>query len=159
MESNEGRKDDGVGDTGERKLPWALLPFDALEEVVKALQHGATKYGDRNWERGMNWSRLLSATFRHLVAFTKGETKDPETGLHHLAQAICNLLFLLAYVKRGVGKDDISRVDSKPSVSDLVEVYEKFYTANTTPRQYDLLRGREPVLPLKFNCDRNIQRL
>ena len=141
MESNEGRKDDGAGGTGERKLPWALLPFDALEEVVKALQHGATKYGDRNWERGMNWSRLLSAAFRHLVAFTKGETKDPETGLHHLAQAICNLLFLLAYVKRGVGKNDIQPQvgEWNPIISDFFKVVD------------------EPVLTPTF--DRNIQRL
>ena len=104
MESNEGIKHDN------EKLPWALLPFDALEEVVRALQHGAAEYGDRNWEKGMNWSRLLSATFRHLVAFATGKITDPETGLYHLAQAICNLLFLLAYVKRGVGTDDVTPV-------------------------------------------------
>lgn len=146
MESKEGRKNDGVGGTGERKLPWALLPFDALEEVVKALQHGATKYGDRNWEKGMNWSRLLSATFRHLVAFAKGETKDPETGLHHLAQAICNLLFLLAYVKRGIGTDDIPSSKGISPEAWLPRAIHGPYISDPV-KEFDLFQGCPPVKP------------
>lgn len=107
--SLEGRKDDGLGGTGASKARWDLLPFDAVDEVVKVLTHGAGKYGDRNWEKGMKWSRILAATFRHLVAFARGQRRDPETGLHPLAHAACDILFLLAYELRGLGENDLPR--------------------------------------------------
>jgi hypothetical protein len=88
------------------KAPWALVPFDATTEVVKVLGAGSAKYGGRNWEKGMDFSRPFSATMRHLTAWWQGEDHDPETGLSHLAHAACNTLFLLAYSLRGVGRDD-----------------------------------------------------
>lgn len=96
----EGRKDDSG------KLPWHLLPGDAIEEIVKVLQFGANKYSERNWEKGMLWSRCFSALMRHMWAWWRGEECDPETGLSHLAHAGCCILFLLAYEKRAVGNDD-----------------------------------------------------
>lgn len=89
------------------KLPWHLLPFDALEEVVKVLQHGAAQYGDRNWERGMRWSRVYAAALRHVTAYVWKGRRDPDTGLSHLAHLVCCALFLLAYECRGVGEDDL----------------------------------------------------
>lgn len=88
------------------KLPWHLLPADAVEEIVKVLQFGATKYGERNWEAGMGWNRPFAALMRHMWSWWRREEVDPETGLSHLAHAGCCLLFLLAYVKRAVGKDN-----------------------------------------------------
>lgn len=96
----EARKDD------QEKLPWHLLPPDAVEGIIAVLQFGATKYGERNWEKGMAWSRPFSALMRHMWAWWRGETHDPETGITHLAHAGCCLLFLLAYENRGVGTDD-----------------------------------------------------
>jgi Domain of unknown function (DUF5664) len=88
------------------KLPWYLLPGDALEEVVKVLDFGARKYRERNWEVGMKWSRCFGACMRHMWAYWKGEDNDPETGLSHLAHAMCCVMFLLAYHLRKVGEDD-----------------------------------------------------
>ncbi len=88
---SEGRKYDG----GKPML--ALLPVRSLEEVGKVLTMGASKYDPWNWAGGMAWSRLISACLRHLFAFMRGEDKDPESGLSHLAHAICCLLFLLEY--------------------------------------------------------------
>jgi hypothetical protein len=88
------------------KLPWDLLPTDALRGVVRVLAFGAGKYGRHNWANGMNWSRLYAATFRHLTAWYEGEKTDPETGCSHLSHALCCLLFLAAYEVRGVGRDD-----------------------------------------------------
>jgi hypothetical protein len=96
----EGRKDDGG------KLPWHLLPSDAVEEILKVLAFGAAKYEPRNWEKGMAWSRPFAALMRHMWAWWRGEKADPETGLSHLAHAGCCLLFLLAYEQRKIGKDD-----------------------------------------------------
>lgn len=52
-------------DLGKRR--WSLLPWDAVEEVVKVLEFGAQKYADRNWEKGMDWDRLFDASMRHKI--------------------------------------------------------------------------------------------
>ena len=96
----EGKKlDDG-------KLPWHLLPGDAVEEIVGILDFGAKKYAPRNWEKGMSWSRCFSALMRHMWAWWGGESVDKETGKSHLAHAGCCILFLIAYEKRKTGLDD-----------------------------------------------------
>jgi hypothetical protein len=97
------------------KLPWDLLPYDALAEVVKVLQFGAKKYTARNWEKGIRYSRLYSAAKRHLdgdgnlsKGWWNGETYDKETGINHLAHSICELLFALSFEVRNnrIGLDD-----------------------------------------------------
>lgn len=97
---SEGRKDDA------EKNRVDLLPFDALEEVAKVLTFGARKYADRNWERGMDWMRVFGGVMRHMWAWVRGEDRDPESGLLHLAHATCDTLFLLAYALRTVGIDN-----------------------------------------------------
>lgn len=100
MEKAEGRKDD----TG--KDPWHLLPWDAVKGIVRVLAFGSKKYGDRNWENGMAWSRCFSALIRHLSAWWHGEGKDEETGYSHLWHAGACILFLIAFEIRQVGQDD-----------------------------------------------------
>ena len=96
----EGRKDD------QGKLPYHLLPSDAIEEILCVLDYGQRKYSPRNWEKGMDWSRPFSALMRHMWAWWRGENVDPETGYSHLAHAGCCVLFLLSYQKRVIGNDD-----------------------------------------------------
>jgi len=86
-------------DTG--KAPWHLLPFDAVDQVVAVLRAGAEKYAPRNWEGGRAYSHDFSAALRHLTAWWEGENADPQSGLHPLAHAACDVLFLLAFVVRG----------------------------------------------------------
>ena len=89
-ESSEGKK----FDTG--KLSYTLLPFSAITEVVNILEFGKQKYGRDNWKKVPNAKeRYLDACFRHLISYVEGETKDPESGRHHLAHAVCCLLFVL----------------------------------------------------------------
>jgi len=103
------------------KLPMDLLPPEALRQVAAILAYGATKYETWNWRKGMKWSRLIAATFRHLVTFMDGEDADPESGLPHLAHACCNLCFLLQYVKEHPEFDDrYVRPASGSSASDAV---------------------------------------
>jgi hypothetical protein len=58
----------------------------AQEEEALALEHGANKYGERNWLQGdgINMSPYLSAMKRHIDAILDGEDIDPESGVHHL---------------------------------------------------------------------------
>jgi hypothetical protein len=89
------------------KPRWDLVPWDVLEDVVMVLNYGAGKYEDRNWEKGMKWSRMFAAAIRHIIRhFFFREYLDPESGKPHLSHAICCLMFLDAYAKRNVGEDD-----------------------------------------------------
>lgn len=94
-----GRKNDGG------KLRWSLLPWDAMTDVVRVFMFGAYKYGERNWELGMDKSRLMDAAIRHITRWQCGEEKDIETGINHLAHAIVSLLMIIAYTVRGNNKD------------------------------------------------------
>lgn len=85
-----GRKDDSD------KPRWDLLPWGPLSEVVGVLTYGAKKYAPDNWKHVSNpRSRYFSAALRHVVAWQTGELIDPESGHHHLAHAICCLLFCI----------------------------------------------------------------
>jgi len=80
----------------QEKERYDLVPVLALEEVAKVLTVGAAKYDDENWRKVPNATRrYFSATQRHLAWVRKGQTHDSETGLHHYAHAITNLMFLL----------------------------------------------------------------
>ena len=98
-------------DEGKRR--WDLVPWDAVEEVCRVLEHGAGRYGARNWERGIDYSRLFAAAMRHLTAWWGGEVDDPQSRRPHLAHAACCVLFLLALEMRGHDE-----YDDRPCVSD-----------------------------------------
>lgn len=78
------------------KLQYHLLPRRAEREVVRVLMHGAAKYSADNWRsvEPMN-ERYYDAARRHLDAFMSGQLLDGESGLHHLAHAVCCVLFML----------------------------------------------------------------
>lgn len=85
-----------------------LLPPAALLAVAEVLSHGAAKYGRHNWRfaGGLAWSRLVAALLRHLLAWQRGEDKDGDSGLPHLAHAACCALMLCEYQATGGGTDD-----------------------------------------------------
>ena len=80
------------------KLRWAtLLPWDALEQVVRVLEFGAVKYSVDNWRHVPDARyRYRDALLRHTVAMIRGEDTDPESDLPHAAHAACCALFLVA---------------------------------------------------------------
>ena len=85
-----GRKDDSG------KLPWHLLPWEQVAEIVKVLKFGAGKYAPENWKLVPNArERYFDAALRHITAWFSGVKKDPETNLSHLAHAGCCILFLM----------------------------------------------------------------
>ena len=66
---------------------------NALTEVSKVGTFGAAKYTDDGWKsvEGAQ-ERYLSAAYRHMLAFQRGERLDKDSGLPHLAHAAWNLL-------------------------------------------------------------------
>ncbi len=80
----------------ENKIQWDLLPWCEVEEVVKVFQFGNTKYEKNDWMKVENKrDKYFAAALRHIIAWWNGESKDSESGLNHLAHAICCLLILM----------------------------------------------------------------
>lgn len=73
------------------------FPIRGLESTVRVLEFGAKKYAKGNWAKGMSWSVCFTCTMSHLSKSFQGEEHDEESGINHLAHAMCNMLFLLGY--------------------------------------------------------------
>jgi len=101
LKPGEGRKDDAGKPTP--LLVSELMPKFAIREVDAVLEFGAKKYAPGNWRKVPNaLDRYYDAALRHIRAFVKHRTTDgghadAETGLHHLAHAVCCLLFLAEF--------------------------------------------------------------
>lgn len=83
------------GSVAKGTLGW--FPVSAFEPVVRVLEFGAKKYAKGNWAKGMSWSVCFTCTMSHLGKAFQGAENDAESGLPHLAHALCNMLFLLGY--------------------------------------------------------------
>ena len=82
-----------------------LLPTEALESIAEVMTFGAKKYGDHNWRNGLDWTRLVGSSMRHLSSWVGGEELDPESGLSHIAHLGANVLMLMTSIKLRLGKD------------------------------------------------------
>lgn len=107
-EDTAGRKND------EGKRRWNLMPWNAVEEVVKVLEFGAYKYGRNTWKYESNARmRYFDVAMRHLLAWKNKDERtdkdkcDEESGLPHLAHAACCILFMLAIDKKEVEDDNM----------------------------------------------------
>jgi len=85
----------------------SLVVSKAWLEVAKVGTFGAEKYGDHNFRKGMKWSRLIDAAFRHMILYVSGERIDKESGCSHLAHIAWNILALLEFEIEGIGEDDL----------------------------------------------------
>ena len=88
------------------KLRMDLIPPEADLAIARVLTQGSTKYGDRNWEKGMAVSTVLASLKRHLLAYEMGEDLDDESGEPHLSHVLTNAAFLVTYFERGMVETD-----------------------------------------------------
>lgn len=72
-----------------------VSPF-ALARLAKWYELGAIKYSDRNWEKGIPFSRYLDSAMRHLNKFAIG--MDDED---HLAAAAWNIFAMMHHQELG----------------------------------------------------------
>ncbi len=80
-------------DTGKARTD--LLPPRALLAVAGVLEYGCRKYAAGNWRKVDDTGRYIAAGLRHVFAYMTGERVDAESGLPHLAHAVCCLCFIL----------------------------------------------------------------
>lgn len=90
----------------QEKLRYDLIPTEVMEALAHIYTMGAVKYGPHNWERGIAWSRIIGATFRHLYSWLSGKEIDEESGKSHLWHVLWNVAALVTYEQRKVGTDD-----------------------------------------------------
>jgi len=108
LKSGGNKKDEG-------KLRYDLIPADVEEEIARVFTFGATKYGDRNWESGIKYSRLVAAARRHLASYLLGNQTDEECGTHHLANAIVNLMMIVHFDKLEISDTELNDLKIKRS--------------------------------------------
>jgi hypothetical protein len=119
IKKEEGKKYD------QGKERFDLIPARPLFDLADVFTYGAVKYEDRNWEKGISYSRIFAAIMRHLWKWWKGENIDHESILPHLAHAAWGCFVLLEYERTHREKDDrqlSARVPAKNIDDDKEEV-------------------------------------
>ena len=89
-------------DTGKPMV--SLVEPEFILGTAKVLTLGAEKYEIDNWKLGSSPEdirRYKDALLRHTLAYTSGETNDPETGLSHTYHIACNIMFLDYFDRQG----------------------------------------------------------
>lgn len=92
-----------VRDTELYKGRYDLIPTRAIKRVAIQYQLGAAKYDDRNWEKGIPFSRMVSSAKRHIDQWIEGELTED-----HLAAACFNLLGLMHFEE--MRRDDLDNL-------------------------------------------------
>lgn len=149
-----GKKYDG------EKPKMYLLPPKALTEVAKVLTFGANKYDENNWKKLDNLqNRYSGAALRHIFSHMDGEELDNETGLDHLAHAICCLLFKLEAKLDGTSKEERSR---ESFGCEYQESYTLTFNGRPDATHYEKTGVRDSQYSVQYNptgqADRGLSR-
>lgn len=107
------KQNPGGSKNDSQKPDLSLIPTDALLGMGQALTYGANKYARHNYRDGINYSRLVAATMRHLSAWNEGENNDSESGLSHLDHAMASLAMLKFMDVNKPENDDRFKLEKK----------------------------------------------
>ena len=131
------RKDTNPKDAvGIRKPPMSTVPANVLQEIGVGMMEGARKYGRHNYRAaGIRASVYYDATLRHLMAWWEGEDIDPDSGMSHIAKALCSLVVL-----RDAQQNRMINDDRPPPLSgsseerreDLQQIVDHIFEAHPT---------------------------
>lgn len=90
-----------IRDTEVGKPRYDLVSPLALTRLANLMARGAEKYSERNWEKGMNVSRLFSSAYRHLMQFYLGDKSED-----HLAAVMFNIAAIIHFEE--LGREDLN---------------------------------------------------
>jgi hypothetical protein len=119
------------------------LPLEGLAAGAAALEYGAMKYADRNWEKGLPWQQMIDSLKRHIDDFERRNDYDDGptgSGLHHVCMIMAGALMLSSSVMRGIGEDDrmpeldggaLTAKDCAKFISDQLKLAEEFTQARS----------------------------
>lgn len=101
IESGDGKKLDAG------KLRMDLVPPLPLEKLAEVYTIGANKYSDNGWlNNPIPQHRVLAAMERHLLAWKRGEDRDPVDGQLHLAAVAWGAFTIMHYREYDTTPDD-----------------------------------------------------
>jgi len=98
-----------------------LIPVLPLFLLAAHFEKGARKYGDRQWEKGIEISRLLRAAFSHLLKYIAGEDNDAELGTNHIIVVMWYCCTIIEIAQRFTEMDDRSKVNAFAMVKEQFE--------------------------------------
>lgn len=106
------------GRKGQKLARFDLLDPGVMDAIARQFGRGAFKYGDRNYQKGYNWSLSYAAAQRHLNAFWDGQNWDADPFWdqhdlgrpHHLDAAIFHLMALREFFDKHPEYDDRAKV-------------------------------------------------
>ena len=105
-----------IRDTADDKpRPDLISPF-AEERQGHWLLMGAKKYAERNWEKGMPFSRCVASLKRHIMRFQQGKRDED-----HLAAIMFNAMALIHYeemIERGLLPTELNDMPNYQSAID-----------------------------------------
>jgi len=104
-------------DTQQGKLRYDLISPLALTRLAEIYTQGAEHYGDRNWEKGMPFTRVLASLERHLMAFKLGKVDED-----HLAQMVWNGFALLHFQEQIANGHLPATLDDTPNYASKYEL-------------------------------------
>ncbi len=76
------------------KMRPSLLPWEAIQEIVKVLEFGAKKHGEESWKT-YGSGCYKDSLMRHIISYGQGEQLDEDSGLSVMSHIAVNALFLL----------------------------------------------------------------
>jgi hypothetical protein len=107
-----GKKDEyGTGatrDCREGKGRYDLIPGEPIRRLAGVYERGAKNHGDRNWEKGIPFSRCLDSALRHLNQYAEIKRMGLEMDEDHAAQCMWNICALMHFEKYRPDLDDLS---------------------------------------------------
>lgn len=92
------------------KLRYDLVSPIAMRWLAEVYTHGATKYADRNWEKGLPLMSIFASLQRHVWAWAQGQDLDTESGLPHMAHVMWNSAAILHLAQTKPDLDDRVKV-------------------------------------------------
>lgn len=101
------------GQKGVKLARFSLIPSQFLWALAEHYGKGASKYADRNWEKGYSWAYGMDALERHYNAWKMREDIDEETGSHHLIAVAWHAAALYMFQQCGLGTDSRSELVGK----------------------------------------------
>lgn len=132
-----------VRDSRTGKGRYDLLPPRALRRLAEHFEAGASKYGERNWEKGQPLSVYLDSGLRHAIKVLEGLTDED-----HAVAALWNLAAFIETRERisegllPADLDDLPRPSGAGGLSTAPREH-----AATPPRGGGARRGVGPRRP------------
>jgi len=94
-------EDKAIREPASGKGRYDLVSQFALRRIAQHYENGSKKYADRNWEKGMPFSRYVDSAMRHMGEYVMGKTNED-----HLAAACWNLMAIMHHETLGQSELD-----------------------------------------------------